>query len=91
MDPYLQARDRELLVPDQALRSELYRALGNPGVVLADGEVVATWRPKAAGAWLTLLVSAAAPLTPDVRARIDDEAERVAAARGARLREVVVS
>ncbi|PVZ13028.1 winged helix DNA-binding domain-containing protein [Actinomycetospora cinnamomea] len=84
-DPMLQARDRELLAPDAAVRKELYRILGNPGALLADGEIVGTWRPKASGRKLTLEISAVAPLEPDVRARLDDEAERVAAARGLRL------
>jgi hypothetical protein len=90
-DPLLQARDRTLLVPDEAVRADLWRVLGNPGAVLADGEVVGTWRPKAAGKKLTIQVSAAAPLEPSVRSRLDDEAERVAAARGMRLAALDVS
>lgn len=81
-DPYLQARDRELLVPDEGLRRELYRAIGNPGAVLAGGEVVATWRPRTAGRRLTLEVTAPVSWAPGVRTALDDEAERVAAARG---------
>jgi len=84
-DPMLQARDRELLAPDATVRKELYRIIGNPGALLAGGEIVGTWRPKASGGRLTLEISPFAPLEPDVRARLDDEAERVAAARGLRL------
>lgn len=85
LDPMLQARDRPLLAPDEALRKDLYRMLGNPGALLADGEIVGTWRPKASGKRLTLEVTPVVPLAPDVRARLDDEAERVAVARGLRL------
>lgn len=85
LDPLLQARDRPLLAPDEAVRKELYRILGNPGAVLADGEIVGTWRSRAAGKRLTLEISPLVPLPPDVRARLDDEGERVAAARGLRL------
>lgn len=81
-DPLLQVRDRELLVPDPDRRRELYRVLGNPGAVLADGEVVGTWRPRASGRRLALAVTEFEPWSPDVRARVDEEAERVAAARG---------
>ena len=81
-DPLLAGRDREVLVPDEAHRKELYRAIGNPGAVLADGEIVGTWRPRSAGRRLTVAVTAFVPLPTDVRARLDDEAERVAAARG---------
>jgi hypothetical protein len=33
-DPWLQARDRELLVPDADARRELWPVLGRPGAVL---------------------------------------------------------
>ncbi|MFC5137640.1 DNA glycosylase AlkZ-like family protein [Actinomycetospora rhizophila] len=85
LDPMLQARDRPLLAPDEALRKDLYKIIGNPGALLADGEIVGTWRPKASGKKLTVDVAPVVPLAPDVRARLDDEAERVAAARGLRL------
>jgi Winged helix DNA-binding domain len=81
-DPLLAGRDRALLVPDVGRRRALWPALGHPGAVLAAGEVVGTWRPRAAGTKLTLAVTAFDGGTwPD----LDDEAERVAAARGLRL------
>lgn len=87
-DPYLQARDRTRAIPDEAVRADLFRIIGNPGAVLADGEIVGTWRPKAAGTKLTLVLST---VTPVARAALDDEAERVAAARGLRLAALEVS
>ena len=44
-DPYLLAADRELLVPDDANRRELWPP-GTvwPGGVMVDGELVGTWR-----------------------------------------------
>ena len=35
-DPFLQARDREVVVPDPAHRKDLWRTLGRPGGVLVD-------------------------------------------------------
>lgn len=87
-DPLLQGRDRELLVPDADRRAALYRALGNPGAVLADGEIVGAWRPKASAGRLTVTVEEFEPLTPHVRAGVAEEAERVAEARGMTLRSV---
>jgi hypothetical protein len=84
-EPMLQARDRQLLAPDEELRKALYKIIGNPGALLADGEIVGTWRPRASGKRLTLEISPHVPLAPDVRPRLDDEAERVAAARGLTL------
>ena len=53
-DPYLQLRDRDLLVPDAPRQKDLWRTLGRPGAVLVDGEVAATWRPRASGRSLTI-------------------------------------
>ncbi len=79
-DPFLQARDRELVVPDPARRKDLWRTLGRPGAVLVGSQVRGTWRPRAAGSRLRLLVDAWEPL-PD----LGEQAERLADFRGARL------
>jgi hypothetical protein len=49
MDALLQARDRDLLLPDKKQQKEVWRILGNPGVLLLDGEIAGTWRAKMAG------------------------------------------
>ena len=82
-DPYLQARDRDLIVPDRAVQKVLWPILGRPGVLFVDGEVVGTWRPKSAKGRLSITVDAFVPLPPPVRREVDDEAARVAATRGA--------
>jgi hypothetical protein len=40
----LQGADRELLVPDERRRSELWTPRVWPGALLVDGEIVGTWR-----------------------------------------------
>lgn len=81
-DPLLQARDRAVLVPEKENHKQVWRILGNPGVVVADGEIVATWRARARGQRLEVTVS---PLTgrhrPDV-SELEAEATRTARARG---------
>jgi hypothetical protein len=47
-DPWLQARDRELLVPDAAKRKVVWKAIGHTGAVLVGGEVVGVWRSTSA-------------------------------------------
>jgi hypothetical protein len=88
-DPYLQARDRDLIVPDAAAQKTLWPVLGRPGVLLVDGEVAGVWRPRVAGRRLTLAVEAFVPLPPSVWAAIGAEAERMAVVR--RMRDVTVS
>jgi hypothetical protein len=76
-DLFLQARDRELVVPAQAHRPDLWRVLGRPGGVLVGHEIQGTWRPRTSGRTLRLAVHAWAPL-PD----LTEQAERLAAFRG---------
>lgn len=91
LDPWLQARDRSLLVPDRAHQKALWRAIGSPGAVLVDGEVVGTWRSKKAGrGTLRVDVTPFQDLSRRVRQEVDDEAGRVATARGAQRHELAV-
>ncbi|WP_300008744.1 crosslink repair DNA glycosylase YcaQ family protein [Pseudonocardia sp.] len=79
-DPWLQARDREVVVPDAARRKVVWRAIGNAGAVLADGEVVGVWRSAAQrGGQLTVTVEAFEPLAAGRRDEIDAEAQLLAA------------
>jgi hypothetical protein len=90
-DPYLQARDRDLIVPDKAIQKALWPVLGRPGALFVDGEVVGRWRTKTSGKKLTITVDAFAPLPPTVGKQVAAEAERVAEARGAEDLRVVQS
>lgn len=82
-DPFLQARDRSLLVPDKARQKEIWKILGNPGALLARGEIAGTWRTKAAGRKrLDFTVHPFWTTRPAVRREVEAEAERVAAVRG---------
>ncbi len=76
-DPFLQLRDRELLVPDDARRKDVWRTLGRPGSVLVGHEIRGTWRPRMSGGKLRLAVDAWKSL-PD----LDEQAEALAAYRG---------
>lgn len=82
-DPYLQARDRALIVPDTSVHKLLWPVLGRPGVLFVGGEVVGTWRTRTSGRKITITADAFAPLPPKVWKQVTAEAERVGEARGA--------
>ncbi|MEQ7126777.1 winged helix DNA-binding domain-containing protein [Actinopolymorpha sp. B11F2] len=84
LDPFLQSRDRDLLVPDPGQQKVLWKILGNPGALLVDGEVAGTWRVRGTGKKrLTVTVEAFGTLSAKVRAAIDAEAARIAQLREA--------
>jgi hypothetical protein len=87
-DLFLQARDRNLLVPDAAHAKALWPVLGRPGAVLADGEIAGTWRPRKSGAKLSLEIETWGKLP---RAAIAEQAEQLALHRGLQLAEVHLS
>jgi hypothetical protein len=64
--------------------------LGRPGGVLADGEVVGSWRARRSGSGVAVTVTPWVPVTPSLRTAIGEQAERLAAFRRARLTSVTV-
>jgi len=82
-DPFLQSRDRALLVPDKARQKEVWKILGNPGALLADGEVAGVWRTKGSGRKrLDFTITVFDGLAAPARKAAEAEAERVAKVRG---------
>ena len=89
LDPLLAARDRELLIPDEAVRKQVWKMLGGPGTVFAGGEVVGAVAAREEG-------QAAGRERRAARARsrsrakdgIEAEAARLAPYRGAETGEV---
>jgi hypothetical protein len=90
-DPYLQLRDRETLVADATRAKDLWRALGRPGAVLIDGEVVGLWRPRASGRKLSLTVDHWGRHDPRLDAAVAEQAERFAQYRGLALSGIEMS
>lgn len=81
-DPWLQARDRELIAPDPELRKALWPILGRPGALLVHGDIVGTWRARKQGRRLELTVQATGKLPSATRDGLDDEAALAARVRG---------
>ncbi len=76
-DPLLLSRDRETVVPDAAMRKQVWKAVGGAGVVLVDGQATALWRARKQGKRLEVTVEGKAP-----RKALQAEAERLAPHRG---------
>ena len=83
LDPLNAARDRELLVPDPAVRKRIWRVLGGPGTVLVSGEVAGLWRPAKKGKQLVVTVEPLGDLSPAARDELAAEADRLPPFRGA--------
>jgi hypothetical protein len=84
-DPYLQLRDRELLVPDAAARKDLWRTIGRPGGLLVDGEVIGSWRPRTKGTKLEVAVTPWQSLSRAARKRTEEAAAGLAEFRDRQL------
>ena len=79
-DLFLQGRDRQLVLPDEAARKDLWRTIGRPGGLLDGHEVVGSWRPRSSGKKLRLAVTIWSGAEPP--AGLAEQAERLAAFRG---------
>ena len=88
LDPLAGGRDREVLVPEDRERKQIWKVLGGPGLVLVDGEVAAVWRSAKKGKRLVVTVEANGTLSRTAKRAIGDEVPRLAAVRAAETTEL---
>jgi len=81
-DPYTQLRDRATIL-DGAYHREVWRTVGDPGTVLADGRIAGIWRSRKSGRKLTLTVTTFGGLPGRLEKALRQEAEQVALLREA--------
>ena len=81
-DPYLDARDRALLLADPAKQRQVWRTVGNPCVILHEGQVAGLWRPVAVRTRLDVTLIPFAPLPPKAVADLTRQAEAYVVFRG---------
>jgi Winged helix DNA-binding domain len=81
-DAFVQARDRDVLLPDPAHRKAVFPTLGGPGVLLHEGLPAGTWRGSVKGKRYQVKVTPFGTLTKAAWADVEAEAERVAHVRG---------
>lgn len=81
-DPYTQTRDRQA-VADPRHHRAIWKAVGSPGVVLADGVVAGTWRSHLTGRRASFAVDLFESLPPGHLDELHEEASQVGRLRGA--------
>jgi Winged helix DNA-binding domain len=87
-DPYLASHDRATIAPDEQMWARIWRSSGNPGVALADGEIVGLWHPRKTGGKLAVRIEALTRLSRPDREGLADEASALASLRNATLASV---
>ena len=75
-------RDRDTIV-DKKRHREVWKTVGEPGAVLADGTIVGIWRPRKSGRKVTLTVKTFRSLSTRLRKQLREEVDHVAQLRGA--------
>ncbi len=81
-DPYTQLRDRETIV-EKKYHRDVWKTVGDPGTILADGNIIGTWRPRKTGRKLTIAAETFGALSSRHRTAVRDEAEQIAPLRDA--------
>ena len=84
-DPYLDLRDREVILPDVKRQRVVWRTVGNPGVVLLDGRIAGIWKTKTVKSRLELSFTLWEALSPGQKRCLEELAERWASFRGLTL------
>ncbi len=82
-DPLLQLRDRALLVPDSSLQKVIWKNLAPTGLALAGTDIIGLTRVQKKQSSLQLSVEMTGKTDTKLRAAVEEEAARLARARGA--------
>lgn len=82
LDPWVQARDRRILLADRAQKRRVWKAAGWPGTVVHRGRIVALWRARAHGSRLRVEVEPLAAVESSFWPLLEEEAQGLARFRG---------
>lgn len=85
-DPYLDLRDRSVVLPDASLQKLVWKYVGNPGAILDGGKVVGVWKAKALKEKLDVSMSLWDDVSSARREKLQSLAESYAAFRSSELR-----
>ena len=89
-DPYLDLRDREVVLEEPAGQRAVWRTVSNPGAILRGGRIAGTWTAKAADGRLDLDLTLWTAASSGERARLGELAEEYAAFRARAIRRLTI-
>ena len=84
-DPYLDIRDRDVLLPGAGLQRRVWKTMANPGAVLKGGRVVGIWNVRTQHRGLEVRMELFEALPTAQRRALDALAEEYAVFRGTAL------
>ena len=84
-DPYLDIRDRAILLEDTAAQRQVWRTVGNPGVILKSGKIIGIWKTRIQREKLSVTTTLWQPLSAPEQRELERQMEGYASFRGLAL------
>ena len=82
-DPFLDQRDRSILLPDKSLHKNIWKYVSNPGAIVYRGEIIGIWTSRKKGGAMEIKIAQWSPLS--CRTILQQEAEKYAKFRQLKL------
>ena len=84
-DPYLDIRDRAILLEDTAAQRQVWPTVGNPGVILKSGKIIGIWKSRTQRENLSVSTTLWEPLSSPEQRELERQMEGYASFRGLAL------
>lgn len=84
-DPYLDIRDRAILLEDTAAQRQVWPTVGNPGVILKSGKIIGIWKTRIQREKLSVTTTLWQPLSSPEQRELERQMEGYASFRGLAL------
>ena len=90
-DPYLDAKDKELLLENKKLQRLVWRMVANPNVVLRNGQIIGIWTTKTQGKKLSVQLTHWEMLTSTEIQRLEELLQEYAQFKEVTLKDLNIS
>lgn len=84
-DPYLDIRNRAILLEETAAQRQVWRTVGNPGVILKSGKIIGIWKTRTQRENLSVSTTLWEPLSAPEQRELERQMEGYASFRGLAL------